>query len=187
MKTKTSLIIAIVIVFDFARIAGATLVDSNSIIEDDIEYYVQTDKFVYDLGEVVEMLYRVTNLGDEDVTFGFNVGPVDDRGDFIVEKDGERIWDNLERPCIYVGTYFTLSSLESKEFSWSWDTTDFSGHQVVPGDYDATGVLSDLSLAYIERYVPVSVPIEIIPEPGTMALFGMGLVGLLAYNRKNKK
>jgi hypothetical protein len=51
-----------VIVLSCAGMAGATLVNSNSIVQDDIEYYIQTNKAVYDLGENVEMLYRVTNL-----------------------------------------------------------------------------------------------------------------------------
>jgi len=34
-------------------------VNSNSITQNNIEYYMQTDKSVYDLGENVEMLYRV--------------------------------------------------------------------------------------------------------------------------------
>ena len=41
-------------------------VNSNSIIKDNIEYYIQTDKSVYKLGEKVEMLYRVTNKRGEE-------------------------------------------------------------------------------------------------------------------------
>ncbi len=45
--------------------AKATLINSNTVVEDEIEYYVQTDKSVYDLGEDVEILYRITNSGTE--------------------------------------------------------------------------------------------------------------------------
>jgi hypothetical protein len=186
MKTIISAIALVVLVLGIAQQAMATL-NSNSIVEDGIEYYIQTDKSVYDLGENVEMLYRVTNLGIENATFDFTSGPVDDRCDYIVEKDGERIWDNLVRPRARVITYLTLSPLESKEFTMPWNMTDFGGHQVVPGSYDVTGVLGDLWFAYPERYVPVSVSIEIIPEPASLLLFGAGLFGLLARNRTSHK
>ena len=154
---------------DFAILARHWLedkrpVNSNFIVKDGIEYYMQTNKFVYHLGENVEMLYRVTNLRDEDVTFGFTAGPVDDRGDFLVEKDGERIWDNLGRPGTTVLTQFTLSPLESRDFTHLWDMTDSGGRQVTLGNYDVTGALGSLRLAYMDRYIPVSVPIQIIPE-----------------------
>jgi hypothetical protein len=187
MKTRLFTILAGVTVLWIAQSAMATPVDSNSIIKNGIEYYMQTNKSIYNLGENVEMLYRVTNLRAEDVTFEFTCGPVDDRCDFIVDKDEQRIWDNLDRPSTDVITYFTLCPSESKYFTWSWDMIDLDGNQVVPRDYDVTGALSDLSLAYIEKRVPVSVQIEIIPEPSTLLLLGASLVGLLARNRKKKK
>jgi hypothetical protein len=48
---------------------------SNSMIVDDIEYYMQADDSIYDLSEDVEMLYRVTNLSSEEVTFSFGGSP----------------------------------------------------------------------------------------------------------------
>lgn len=161
--------------------------DSNSIIEDGIEYYMQTDKSIYDLGESVEMLYRVTNLGDEDVTFEFTGGPVDDRCDYIVEKDGGRIWDNLGRPSTTDLTEFILSPLESRVFTHLWDMTDSGGNQITPGTYEITGSLDHVLLVQKDRYIPVTVSIEIIPEPATLLLFGMGsLILLRKKNSKNK-
>jgi len=174
MKIKVILTINVVLVLWIAQLTKANIVDSNSIVKDGIEYYMQTDKSIYDLEENVEMLYRVTNMGDKDVTFEFICGPADDRCDFMVDKDEERIWDNLNRSCLWVITSFTLSSFESKEFSWSWDMIDLNDNQVIPGKYGVSGVLSDLGLAYSERYVPVCVPIEIIPEPATFLLLGLG-------------
>ena len=183
-KILKKLVCAGIVILASVVTAKATLVNSNSIVKDDIEYYMQTDKAIYNLGEDVEMLYRVTNLGGVDVTFEFTAGPVDDRGDFIVEKDGERIWDNLGRPRTRNLTQFTLSPLESRDFTHLWDMTDSGGHQVTPGIYDVTGVLSNLRLAYAERYVPVAIQIEIIPEPSTLLLVGAGLVGLLIRRKR---
>ncbi|MCX5637494.1 MAG: hypothetical protein NTX52_07355 [Planctomycetota bacterium] len=53
MKTKIMGIVTVVLVLGTVRLAKATLVNSNSIIEDGIEYYIQTDKSVYELGEGV--------------------------------------------------------------------------------------------------------------------------------------
>lgn len=72
MKKIIPAIALVVLVLGTASFAMA-IPDSNSTVLDDIEYYVQTDKSVYDLGENVEMLYRVTNLGDEDETFSVTV------------------------------------------------------------------------------------------------------------------
>ncbi len=84
--SNSTLFIALIVsaILITERSAKANLVNSNSIVEDDIEYYMQTDKDVYDLGENVEMLYRVTNLGSEDVSFTFPNGPIGDRCDYIV-------------------------------------------------------------------------------------------------------
>jgi len=43
----------------------AVPVNSNSVIKDGIEYYIETDKAVYELGEDVELFFRMTNLTDE--------------------------------------------------------------------------------------------------------------------------
>jgi len=154
--------------------AKAILVDSNSIIRDGIEYYIQTDKAVYDLGESVEMLYRVTNLRDDDVDFIFTYGPLDNTCDWLVDKDELRIWDNLDRPVTTVFTSFKLNPSESYEYSHTWDMTYKNGDDILPGNYTITGVLGYPSSH--ERYVPVSVQTEIIPEPATILFLGLGVL-----------
>jgi hypothetical protein len=72
---KKGLLKSIFAVLFLLPVCASATVNSNSIIQDDIEYYIQTDKSVYNLGEDVEMLYRVTNLRSEDVEFYFPNSP----------------------------------------------------------------------------------------------------------------
>jgi len=182
----------------FVMLAGAreartvpVPVSSNSVVEDGIEYYMQTDKSVYDLGEDVEMLYRVTNLREEDVVIGFPHGPESRQCDFIVEKDGETIWDTTHWGVLYSPTGFFLEPLESNEYIQLWDMTYNEVLKrggppgVTPGNYDITGVLN--YEPFEERYVPVTVQIQVIPEPATFGLVGIGLASLLTRKRRKRK
>ena len=112
-KSLKKLICAGISILFITTCAKATLVNSNSIVQDGIEYYTQTDKAVYDLGENVEMLYRVANLSEDDIYFTFSYGPLDNTCDWMVDQDELRIWYNLDRPVTFVGTSFTLYPLKS--------------------------------------------------------------------------
>ena len=64
--------------------------NSNSIIEDNnIKYYIQTDKKIYNLGEKVEILYKVTNLGKEELVLRTYQSP---EFNILIKKDGGTIW-----------------------------------------------------------------------------------------------
>lgn len=134
-------------------------VNSNSILKDGIEYYMQTDKFIYNSGEEVKMLYRVTNLTDQDVTFNFTDQV---QHYFTVKDDGNLIWDapKVGFPAL---SCFTLSPNGYKEYSENWDMVDNQGVLIVPGNYEITGSLHPILLGDKDKYVPVSVQIEIIP------------------------
>ena len=138
-----------------------SILDSNSIIKDNIKYYMQTDKKIYNLGENVEMLYRVTNLGNDNVDFAFCFGPKDRQCRFTVEKDEEILWDTNNLPVTYVITYFTLGPFQSRDYVEKWDmlivNESKSGYVLVDsGIYNINGWLQ----GYIND--PVSVPIKII-------------------------
>ena len=162
---KKIIVTTAVIVFSMAIIAYAAP-DSNSIVKDDIEYYMQTDKHTYHSGENVEMLYRVTNLGNEDVRFDFS-----DQVQYYFEvKDntGEVIWfkPKVGFPAF---SYFVLQPNEYKEYSENWDMLDNQGILIAADIYNVTGSLHPILLSQTDKdkYVPVSVPIEIIPPPAT--------------------
>ncbi len=141
LKSLAHVWIAVLALAVLTADARANLVDSNSIIKDDIEYYFETDKSVYDLGETVDMLYRVKNIGDESVLFRFVYTPInEERCKFMVDKDGDRVWDNRDRTVLLMESQFTLGLGESRSFGWSWDMTDLEGSRILPGIYDVTGV-----------------------------------------------
>jgi hypothetical protein len=156
--------------------------NSNSIVQDGIEYYTQTDKAVYDLGEYVEILHRVTNLRDENVTFEFaNI----QQCAFSV-WDGEiRVWGwpKYINPAL---SCFTLQPEGFKEYSKEWDMIGDNGLLISPGIYDVSGQLMGSSTSGI---IPesVSVPIQIIPEPAAFLLLVLGslfLTGRCQYSRR---
>jgi hypothetical protein len=184
MRKVISTIGLAVLVLGSARQAMATL-NSNSIIEDGIEYYVQTDKSVYDLGENVEMLFRVTNLTSEDVLIGCSRS-----GEFnlLVEKNDELVWA-LAHAFKWFSPGIELSAGESKNIPYIWDMIDDNNNLVAPGIYDVVGVMYNEPWNYNNHGNPyiteVSVPITIVPEPSSMALF-MACLYMLIKSRRAK-
>lgn len=161
----------------------AKAVNSNSIIKDNIEYYMQTDKSVYDLGENVEMLYRVKNLSEEEVLFGFGQSPV---WNFWVDKDGENIFTAV-KGWWNVYSEFTLTPGESKEFiddnsPYIWNMKDNGGNLVTLGMYNVTGGLFSPRGYY--DYTKVLVDIEIVPEPTTIGLLVAGGIALALSKKR---
>jgi hypothetical protein len=165
----------IVVLLSTSELSMAT-VDSNSIIRDGIEYYIRTDKSFYNLGENVEMLYRVTNLKDENVTFNFSAYPV---YQFGVEKDRELIW-SAPKFWLPIVTKLTLLPGEIREFPddfpppFIWNMRNNQNGLVNLGTYSIIGGLYDGLGTY--DYTKVSVPIDVIPEPASFILLGFGFM-----------
>ena len=170
-----------VILFGIVPIAQATP-NSNSIIQDGIEYYIQTNKAIYDLGENVEMLYRVTNFRQESVTFWFGHDPV---YQFKVQDEGSVIW-SAPSAWLQVVTNFTLTPGEYREFPddftppYIWNMRNNQGQLVDLGSYEIIGRLYDSPGDYDDSEIMVS--IDIVPEPSSFMLF---IVGIYLFRRKH--
>ncbi len=154
------------------------ITNSSSIIMDDIGHSIQTNKAVfYDLGENVEMTYKITNLGNEDANFFF---PTGQQYDFLVEKKIEpsmqfpqlkitepvcpaedvysKIWRwSDDKFFIQTITTFVLSPNESKEFNVIWPQIDDKGEKIKLDDISSTGTykISGI-LPTFESDIPIS-------------------------------
>jgi hypothetical protein len=147
--------------------------NSKTIVEDGIEYYIQTDKSVYELGEHTEILYRISNLTDEvwGVTRSVRIK------DIIVEiKEGENFrgvwrygWEHSQPP----GPQFLIlqpgESLEWREpwpqFNMNWAGGRWDYHQAPPGKYRVTGVVDGYRTSPeppMEIHIRVSVDITVV-------------------------
>ncbi len=172
MKTKVIITFLAIFILCGGKPVQAGIVNPNSVVVDDIEYYIQTDKLVYNLGENVEILYKVTNLRDVSVTFDFPRDPV---YQFEVEQGVEQIW-NVPKLVYFIETSITLLPGEYKVFPLSppliWNMRDNEDNLVDVGNYNVIGRL------YGYDFTEVSVPINIVPEPATIIVLGLGILGM---------
>ena len=153
----------------------------NSMVRDDMEYYMQTDKSVYSLGEDVEMLFRVTNLGEESVTIGCSRGG---EFNFWVQTNEEHIW-----AAAHFFKWFSpgveLFAGTSRNVPYNWNMRDDDDDLIEPGIYNVVGVMYNepWNRSHSGEYTitEVGVPISIIPEPTSLALFMLGLPVLYLF------
>ena len=178
---KIGIVLGLILLMGPANFSAATTIEddwwknssilcenSNSIVIDNIEYYIQTDKSTYTLGENVNMLHRVTNLRDQDVHISCTKAP---EFNFIVEKNGDDIWARYRSFYTFSPGVEILAG-EYVEKTFSWDMKDNNGILVAPGIYNVVGVMYN-------GLTEVSVPITVIPEPGSLVLFITGVSFLI--------
>jgi len=187
-KRMKSVVCAGMVILAVAGCARANLVDSNSVFQDGIEYYIETNKSVYDLGESVEILYRVTNLRDETWSVSAFI-PV--MAIIVEEREGENfneIWPCEQYTLALVP--FRLEPNGYADISVIWPQIDTMGTweieddtQVSPGIYRISGFFCSCSAVDST----VAVDITIIPEPCSLTLSGAGFVVLILLRKKGYK
>jgi hypothetical protein len=191
MKRKIIEVIALTIMMCYATSVNATAANWNATEVNDIEYYIQTDKSTYSLGENVEILYRVTNLRDEEWTFSY-MPPVQD---VLVAADEGGVsdtvwfwsWDGIWPTGPKV---FHLEPNGSVELDGVWSQIDLNDSwevgddtQVLPGIYEIGGRIGSSAFNDTISNSLVTLEITIIPEPTSLAIFFTGL-SILITRRK---
>jgi len=149
------------------------------VVIDEIEYYFELDKSIYERGENVEMLYRVTNLKDENVTFWFSCSG---QKNFLVNKNDINVWQAYDA-CYLMPTEFTLAPGENKTFTYIWDMKINQNELLGVGQFDVIGRLDIYSGLY--DYTMVGVSMEVVPEPLSITILTVGSIGIL-IKRKRK-
>jgi hypothetical protein len=137
-----------------------------------------------DLGEDVQILYRITNLRDEQ----WRVGGPRSRGDVIVEsKEGLReVWSwrsTRGGPGDAGPRILQLEANEAREIPAIWGQVDYNGtfefeddFLIGPGQYRVLGIVAGTENFSHPIYSTVGVDITIIPEPGSLWLFSLALL-----------
>ena len=132
--------------------------NSNTIVDDGIEYYVQTDKSVYELGEHTEILYRITNLTNE----VWAVVRVCRVMDILVEvKEGENLrqvwtfgWEHSHPPGPTGVVLWPGESAELRvpwpQFNMNWTGDRWEYAQAPSGTYRITGVIYGYSSVSVD-------------------------------------
>ncbi len=192
-QTSTLTAAALVLAIAAQSWANFLPVNSNSKVEYGIEYYIETDKAVYDLGEHIEFLYKVTNVRDETVGIWCSQSP--ELNVEIQNSEGATIWLLFPLGLPY-SRGVRLAPSESRVLSgYSWEMTDYEGYPIEPADYLERGNYRVVGIMYNYRWneihqsnwLPTEIGLEImiIPEPGTALLLSLGSLGLLRRRKVN--
>ena len=191
-------IVGLVVLAGAAGEARATIVDANA-VEEGLEYYIRIDKGVYDLGEAIEMLCRITNVGSENLN-------VSELGIYTLSFELTRPErDTLFSP--YFGPPFppmppglpdivTLNPGEYMERRYDitsrrwgtdgqWVEEPFTtvGHYSISSKYENCGFGAEGP----SKLEPDALDFAIIPEPASVALFSLGLASLLVRKKGRAK
>ncbi len=139
-----------------------------------VEFRIGTDKTFYSWGEQVNVVHRVSNIGELTRTFQFNCEPWEN---LQIQQDGQLIWERptpfaMSRPKV------VLSPGDVWESQYTWDLRDNAGEFVPPGQYDVTGVLYGDGSS-------ISVPITVLPEPSGVGVTLVG-AGLWTLRRRRR-
>jgi hypothetical protein len=193
-KILKSLICAGIVILAVVIPAKATFVDANA-VDEGLEYYIRINKGVYDLGEAIEMLCKVTNVSDQTLnvseptlTYTVNFELTRPEGDILFAP----AWITRPRPP-GLPDIITLNPGEYIEKLYDITLCEWgSDGQVVEEPFSILGHYSIIS-EYDNRHGGEGpliletgpLDLEIIPEPASVFLLGMGSVFLL-FRQKGK-
>jgi hypothetical protein len=200
-KLREKTIIAILTILCTATISKATFVDANA-VEEGIEYYIRIDKDVYQLGEAIEMMHRLTNVGEQTLNV-YEISFYTYRLE-LTRPEGDTIFAQYFGPPFPpmppgLPDIITLNPGEYME--WRWDITSklntwgIDGEWVeepfaTVGQYSVSSKYNGYIFTEPERPVNIeSGPLDffIIPEPASIALLGLASAFLLVRRKERVK
>ncbi len=123
--------------------------NTNAVVIGGAEYRITLNKFIYRQGEPIQMNLKVTNLVRCDLPFAF---PSAQQYDFVVSRDGRLVWNwahGMAFPEVIVRKI--LAPGESMMFRAKWDQKDNDKNPVATGKYEATGILTSITLPVPDR------------------------------------
>jgi len=194
-KSLKSLICAGLVILALTGYAKATLVDANA-VDEGLEYYIRIDKDVYDLGENIEMLHRVTNVGDETlnvteptVTYTISFELTRPEGDTLfapayITKPQPPGFPNIItlNQGEYIEKLYYIMLCE-----WGADGQLVEEPFATVGQYSIT---SKYDNSFADEgpvsLVPDALHFAIIPEPSSLILFVIGLPIVNYINRRRR-
>ena len=142
----------IILIFSLPLILNAQYENENSIMIDNIEYYMATDQDTYVVGDSVHMKYQISNLSSSPITLCFGSAQI---YDFFVTQESTEIWYwSFGKAFPDIIWDMTINPGDSTTAFYSWNMSDNSGNPILPGGYEVTGFYDCSS------NVPVSVNFE---------------------------
>ena len=161
--------------------ADATTIFSTNIGSDNYNFTIGNDS--PNSINHVEFLTPFTSLDDiigAIMPFGWKDGKS------LVDFDGDGVYNvNME----FIPTVHNLGANQAGTFGVIIDTDRVGSLTDLVAQYgtsDLTGIVSGDFIKDSFSYTAPSIPTP-VPEPGTMLLAGLGILGLLNYNSKKKK
>jgi len=158
-RTRFIWVLSLILLCLQAKPSIGQWLNEKRVVIRDLEYYMATDKAEYAQGEVVGMLYKITNLGSDSVTFTFGSTQIYDF--YVVDSSEEEIWrwswDEFFSPMVLE---LPLGPGDSTLASCEWDMNNPAGDTVLPGECRVTGTYVYIS----PPLYPVSVRIVVNPS-----------------------
>ena len=161
--------------------AGPDDPSNSTTIWDGLETFIQTDRSVYELGEVdVDVILRLTNIGGtsrdlhclEDPCWNVHVFGNNDGASLseLVYGPAEPVWSR-HRAFEQVVWDFTLEAGQFVQYDAVWNMTDYDGQLVSAGTYEVVGFTPGGGIG-------TSIVVT-APEPASLALLVLGGAGML--------
>jgi len=140
------------------------ILNSATVEENGIEYYLETDKSSYPLGEDVSIRYRVTNKTDEVRELGTVINCEYCIRQVQIALNGEDIWRTCRVPPPCGQKVFRLNPRESWEYTEAWNMVNDNG-TLEPEDDFPIGkgtykVIGRLSLSEVSVQITIFIEIK---------------------------